>query len=154
MVWHPMQMQQSAPESMAGYWINRASRWLVRDGDARLRPYGLAMSYLPVLRALADGQPHSQKELARIAGVEQPSMAETLARMERDELVKREPNPADKRAALVTLTRRSRARFPKAIASLREGNRQAMAALSADEQELLGRLLERVVQHLESRALP
>ena len=140
------------PEPMVCYWINRASRLLIREGDARLRPYGLAMSYLPVLGALADGRPHSQKELAQSAGVEQPSMAQTLGRMERDELIAREPNPNDGRAAIVSLTRRSRGRFPKAMASLREGNREAMAVLSEDEQETLCALLERVVRHLEDRA--
>ena len=152
----PMQSKEEAqvcgPEFTAGFWINRASRLFVRDADARLRPFGLAMSYLPVLRALADGRPHSQKQLAQIAGVEQPSMAETLARMERDEMVQREPNPNDKRATLISLTRRSRARFPKAMASLLEGEREAMEALSETEQVLLRGLLERVVKSLEARA--
>ena len=139
------------PESTVGFWINRASRLLVRDADARLRPFGLAMSYLPVLRALADGRPHSQKELAQIAGVEQPSMAETLVRMERDAMVQRVQNPDDKRATLISLTRRSRTRFPKAMASLLEGERGSLEALSETEQVLLRELLERVARSLEAK---
>jgi DNA-binding MarR family transcriptional regulator len=147
---HEDETSGRGPESMVGFWINRASRLLVREGDARLRPFGLAMSYLPVLRALADGEPHSQKELAYIAGVEQPSMAETLARMERDEMIQREPNPNDRRAALISLTRRSRARFPKAVASLVDGEHKAMSALSDSERVLLRELLRRVVNSLEA----
>src|SRR6266568_5325056 len=126
----PMQDKRDAKHpDRIGYWINRASRLLVREGDAILRSFGLAMSYLPVLRALADGRTHSQKELADFVGVEQQSMAETLARMERDEMVQREPNPNDKRAALISVTRRSRAGFPKAMASLFEGEDKALAGL-------------------------
>jgi MarR family transcriptional regulator, transcriptional regulator for hemolysin len=138
------------PESTAAFWINRVSRLLLRHFDARLRPFGFAMSHLPVLRALADGRPRSQTELAQAAGVEQPSMAETLARMVRDGVVEREPNPADKRGTLVSITRRSRARIPKARAALVEADRQAMAGFSDAERALLRDLLQRVAKNLEA----
>ena len=123
----------------------------MRRGDVRLRPLGFAMSYLPVLRALAmTGRPLSQMELAQAAGVEQPTMAETLVRMVRDGLVEREPNPDDRRGTLISLTRRSRSRFPKARAVLVEGEHEAMAGLSEAEKALLLDLLKRVVRNLEA----
>jgi len=142
-----------SPESTPAFWINRASRSLLRRGDARLRPLGFAMSYLPVLRGLAmAGKPLSQTELAQAAGVEQPTMAETLVRMVRDGLVERATNPDDRRGTLISLTRRSRARFPKARAVLAEGEREAMAGLSDVEKALLLDLLKRVVKNLEGQA--
>ncbi len=137
------------PESTAAFWINRASRQLLRRFDARLRPFGFAMSHLPVLRALAAGRSLSQTDLARAAGVEQPSMAETLGRMLRDGVVQREPNPEDKRGTLISLTRRARARFPKAKAALVEAELEAMAGFTDAEKALLGRLLRRVVENIE-----
>jgi MarR family transcriptional regulator for hemolysin len=141
------------PESTPAFWINRASRTLLRHFDARLRPFGFAMSHLPVLRALAQGRPMSQTELAQAAQVEQPSMAETLARMVRDGVAERKPNPNDRRGTLVSLTRRSRARMPRARAALMEANREAMAGLTEAEQALLRRLLERVVRNLEASSV-
>jgi MarR family transcriptional regulator for hemolysin len=138
------------PEATPAFWINRASRSLLRRFDAQLRPLGFAMSHLPVLRALADGRSLSQTELAQVAGVEQPSMAETLARMERDGVVQRDPNPDDKRRARVSITRRSRARLPKAKAALVETEREAMTGLSAKEQATLRNLLQRVATNLEA----
>lgn len=138
------------PESTAAFWINRGSRALLRHFDARLRPFGFAMSHLPVLRALADGRPRSQADLAQAARVEQPSMAETLARMARDGVVERQPNPNDKRGTLVSLTRRSRVRLSKARAALVQADRDAMAGLSEEEELLLRTLLERVVRNIES----
>jgi MarR family transcriptional regulator for hemolysin len=137
------------PETMVGFWINLASRTIVRVIDARLRPSGLALSHLPVLRALASGVALSQKDLARIARVEQPTMAELLARMERDGLVQREPNPEDKRGSLISLARGARGRFSKARDVLEEGERQALAGFSDQDRALLLDLLQRVVKNLE-----
>src|SRR4051794_1714804 len=101
------------PEQLVGFWINLVSRTIVRVMDDRLRPYGFAMSHLPVLRALAQGRALSQKELAHAARVEQQTMAELLARMERGGLVDRQQNPDDKRGSLTSLSRNARVRFPK-----------------------------------------
>src|SRR6185312_17549941 len=100
------------PESTAAFWINRASRLLLRLHEGRLRALGFGMGQLPVLIALEDGGALPQKELAQIARVEQPTMAEMLARMERDGVIEREPNPEDKRGSLTSLTRSARARLP------------------------------------------
>lgn len=137
------------PDDMVGFWINLASRSILRVLDARLRPLGFAMSHLPVLRALAEGGALSQKDLARIARVEQPTMAEMLARMERDGLVEREPNPEDKRGSLTSLTRSARTRIPKASETLVAGEREAMAGFSDHEKALLLEFLQRVVKNVD-----
>jgi MarR family transcriptional regulator for hemolysin len=143
------------PEASPAFWINRVSRALLRRGDGRLRPLGFAMSYLPVLRALAmERRPLSQRELAQAVGVEQPTMAETIARLVRDGMVQRDPNPDDKRSTGISLTRLSRARFPKARAVLIESEREAMAGLSDDEKALLRDLLKRVLKNLETSSDP
>ncbi|HEY1765406.1 MAG TPA: MarR family transcriptional regulator [Opitutaceae bacterium] len=142
--------QSWSPESRAGYWINRSSRALLRAAEARLRPLGFSMGQLPVLRALADGQALSQRDLAREAQVEQPTMAELLARMERGGVIRRRANPGDRRGSLVSLTPRSRARLGKARTALAEAERVALAGLSADECRLLRDLLRRVAGNLET----
>lgn len=141
--------KQWDPEASSAYWINRASRALLRLHESRLRPLGFGMSHLPVLLALEDGVARSQKDLAARACVEQPTMTEMLTRMERDGVVEREPNPEDKRGSLVTLTRRSRSRLPKAKAALLQGEEEAMASFTKEERALLLKLLQRVVGNIE-----
>lgn len=136
------------PEASPAYWLNNASRLLLRRHDARLRELGFSMGHLPVLVALEEGDQLSQKELARRARVEQPTMAEVLARMERDGLVRREPNPADRRGSLVSLTPTARARVPKAKAALARGQQEALAGLDEREQATLLALLRRVAENL------
>jgi MarR family transcriptional regulator for hemolysin len=141
--------QPGEPDAFVGFWINLASRTIIRVLDARLRPHGFAISYLPVLRALSEGGALPQKDLVRLARVEQPTMTEMLARMERDGLVEREPNPDDRRGSLTSLTRSARTRFPKARKTLREGEREAMEGFSDEEKALFLEFLQRFVRNLE-----
>ena len=80
------------------------ARGFTRIVDGGLRELGLAAGQLPVLVSLKKSKALSQAELARIAQVEQPSMAQLLARMERDGLVERVDDPEDKRSRLISLT--------------------------------------------------
>jgi MarR family transcriptional regulator, transcriptional regulator for hemolysin len=140
------------PAASASFWINQSSRKLQRIQEGRLRPLGFGMSQMPVLHALEDGAAMSQKELAQRARVEQPTMAEMLARMERDGVVQRAPNPNDGRGSLTSLTRRSLVRLPKAKAELMDVERVATAGFSPEEKALLMTLLQRVISNLETSA--
>ncbi len=141
-VWRPMRTP--------GHFISRLARGMTRVGDARLRELGFATAQLPVLGALADGSERSQAELARGAKVEQPTMAQLLARMERDGLIRRVPDPHDKRSSLVSLTEDARSRLPAGREILVQGNRDATRGLSPEEVETLLGLLERVLANVEA----
>ncbi|ESY72552.1 MarR family transcriptional regulator [Mesorhizobium sp. M1050] len=133
-----------------GHYFSRIARELSRIGDARLRDLGFATAQLPVLVALKDGERLSQTELARWAKVEQPTMAQMLARMERDGIVKREPDPRDGRSSLISLTDEALARLPAGRAILRQGNADIMKGLSPEEVDTLVSLLQRVLANIEA----
>jgi MarR family transcriptional regulator, transcriptional regulator for hemolysin len=137
------------PRASVTFWINLASRSLVRLQDSRLRPLGFGMNQMPVLHALKDGVPTSQKDLARIARVEQPTMAEMLARMERGGVIERGPNPADGRGSLASLTRKSRLSWPKARTALIGAGEEALEGFSDVEKTVLLGFLQRVVRNIE-----
>src|SRR5260370_27635247 len=88
--------------STPGHLISLAARGFARLSEARLKPLGFGVGHLPVLVALQDGQIGSQRDLARFARIEQPSMAHMLARMERDGLIQRVPDPADGRSSRIS----------------------------------------------------
>lgn len=138
------------PRANPGHYFSRISRALNRIGDARLRALGFATAQLPVLTALKDGARLPQIELARWAKVEQPTMAQLLARMERDGLILREPDPADRRSSLVSLTDHARANLPAGRAILERGNREMTAGLSAEDVATLMRLLGHVLANVEA----
>jgi DNA-binding MarR family transcriptional regulator len=132
-----------------GHYFSRIARGLARIGDARLKELGFATAQLPVLTALKDGAALSQTALARWAKVEQPTMAQLLARMERDGIIRRYPDPRDRRASLVSLTDQARAQLPAGRLVLEQGNRDATAGLSPQELDVLIDLLQRVLANIE-----
>lgn len=138
------------PLANPGHYFSRISRALTRIGDARLRDLGFATAQLPVLTALKDGARLSQTELARWARVEQPSMAQLLARMERDGLVKRAPDPGDRRSSLISLTDKAIERLPAGRAVLQRGNTEMTEGMSAAEVTMLVSLLQRVLGNVEA----
>jgi len=138
--WHPHEM----PTLL----INRLSRALLKPVDERLREVGISTSQLPVLVALKDGSKHTQKALAELAGVEQPSMAQLLGRMERDNLIMREASPTDRRSSLIFLTDEARQLLEPGRAVLRDIDQDVCAVLSREEKAVLVGLLQRLMASL------
>ena len=137
------------PDAMPAMLIATAARMLARRADGRLRALGVSLSQFPVFFALKDGSRLSQKELARLANVEQPSMAQLLARMERDGLIQREPDAADRRSSLVALTESAKDRIAPVRAVLAQGNREAVQGFDDGEVAQLNVLLHRLIAHLD-----
>lgn len=139
-------------EESAGYMTNLAARLFARAIDARLKAVGFSSGHMPVLFALADGSECTQKVLAQVAAVEQPTMAATLARMQRDGLIARRPDPADGRASLFSLTPDALSRVGAVRDAAIAVNAKALSRLSEDEQrsfmEMLGRVAEALIEEI------
>ena len=135
-------------EQSAGYLINWAGRLFVRSIERRLS--GGSAGPMPVFFALANGGVMSQTALARWASVEQPTMANTLKRMERDGLINRSPDPADRRSALISLTRLGRQRANEALDSAQEVNLLALSRLKPGERESFIAMLRSVIAALDA----
>ena len=138
-------------ETSAGYLTNLAARWFGRIVEDDLRPIGVWSGYLPVFFALAECGALNQKALAQDAEIEQPTMAATLARMERDGLIGRRPDPKDKRSALISLTPAALRKLPAVEAAVAAVNARALASLSPAERKQLLAALAKIVEALASR---
>ena len=145
-------MRRWAQHERPGHLINRAARLLLRFADVRFRPLGLGVASFPVLSMLRTGQKLSQKELALCARIEQPSMAQLLARLERDGMIKRSADPADGRSSLISITRKALGILPEVDAAVDAGNELALAGMSDDEVKTLIDLLQRLIGNLERAA--
>ncbi|MGA4960308.1 MarR family winged helix-turn-helix transcriptional regulator [Streptomyces lavendulocolor] len=139
----------SKAEAMVCYTVNYAARLLGQAISHRLAALGVTTGQLPTLLALyaTDGQ--TQSELARRTGVEQPTMAVNLRRMERDGLITRTPDPADARRALVHLTDQARA-IRHDVQALRAGiDSEALTGFTPEEHTQLANLLDRLAHNLQ-----
>lgn len=135
--------------STPGHLISLAARGFVRLSETRLKPLGFGVGHLPVLVALRDGRASTQRDLARFAKIEQPPMAQMLARMERDGLIQRTPDPTDGPSSRVSMTQAAEARLPSAVAALLRGNREALSGFTDEEAAQLVALLTRLNANLD-----
>jgi len=123
-------------EKSLGYLVNLAGRLLGRALDRRLAGHGVSLGQFPLLLVLWEEEGLTQSEIARRLDIEQPTVANTLKRMERDGLIAAAPDPNHSRRVLITLTARGRALEAPLKAEALQVNRGAAAELTP--QELAG----------------
>jgi MarR family transcriptional regulator, transcriptional regulator for hemolysin len=135
-------------DTSAGYLTNWAARSFTRALERRLAGGGAGQ--MPVFFALFDGESQTQTEVSRVAAVEQPTMANTLQRMERDGLVVRTPDPMDKRSARVALTKLGLKHAGIALAAAETTNALGLSALSLNERPVFLDMMKRIIATLET----
>jgi DNA-binding MarR family transcriptional regulator len=131
--------------------IHRRIKWM---HDETLDQLGLTVSDWHVLTALRwAGAPYRRKagELARRADLTSGAMTSRLDALEKEGLVRRLPDPADRRGVLVELTEKGREQHQQAMGIQAEKEALLAAALTAREKEQLNSLLRRVMLTLEDR---
>ncbi len=97
------------PQDCPYYLISRATLAVtahLKKGFANEKTVNIKPAYLGVLLALWNEDGLKANELGRRAGLEPSTMTGLLDRMERDGLVNRKPDPNDRRANLICLTKR------------------------------------------------
>jgi DNA-binding MarR family transcriptional regulator len=88
--------------------LHKASRQITMYLEDRTRELGVSPLEGHVLTYLRKYAPAPVGELVRVFGVKQSTFTSLLDRLERDGLVRREPNPADRRSFLIHITDRGR----------------------------------------------
>jgi DNA-binding MarR family transcriptional regulator len=137
------------PNESLAHAFGSISRLVERELRLAFAEYGVQPGQLPVLLSLYEHDGLTQAELATSTGVEQPTMAATLGRMERKGLVSRKPDDADGRRVGVFLTAPAKQLEKPLTDAVRAINRRALRGLSADERNLLYDLHGRLQQNLD-----
>ncbi|WP_399880680.1 MarR family winged helix-turn-helix transcriptional regulator [Streptomyces sp. BBFR51] len=99
-----------------------------------LRESGLYPGQELVLMVLWDQGPQRQVDLAEAVESDAPTMARSIARLEKAGLVRRSPSPTDGRAVIVEATRASLSLRAKVDGAWRELERLTTEGLSAARQ--------------------
>jgi DNA-binding MarR family transcriptional regulator len=134
--------------------INGLQRRLHRMLDETLADFDLNVGEWKVLTHLQlDGPPHrkSPGQLARWADLSSGAMTNRLDRLEEAGLVRRVPDPDDRRGVLVELTAAGRAAWEQSVGAQAEKESLIAAALSAKEKQELNALLRRLMREFERR---
>ena len=137
-------------EKSLGYLVNLAGRLIGRALDRRLAEHGVSLGQFPLLLALWEEEGLTQSEIARRLDIEQPTVANTLKRMERDGLIAAAPDPLHARRVLIRLTARGRALEAALKAEALQINGKAAAQLSpqdlADFRAALAKMIAALAQ--------
>ena len=134
--------------------INGLRRRFSRMLDETLHDFDLSVGEWKVLTHLQlDGPPHrkSPGQLSRWAELSSGAMTNRLDRLEEAGLVRRLPDPDDRRGVLVELTDAGRAAWEQSVSAQAEKESLVAAALSAKEKQELNALLRRLMREFERR---
>jgi DNA-binding MarR family transcriptional regulator len=136
----------SAPEIFDA--INELARRLHQFESRTLRESGLTPTQFFVLSQLAieDGRPLS--ELAELCSCARPTMTGIADTLERKDLIRRNPNPSDRRGALISLTDKGRALHASTTSLNEMFGSCCCELLPAGEMSELGLLLARLGEAL------
>ncbi|MET9336725.1 MULTISPECIES: MarR family winged helix-turn-helix transcriptional regulator [unclassified Nonomuraea] len=133
--------------------VSRLARHLDRARRAAFAEHDLEPWEFDVLTALRRaGGPYelSPGALLRATLVTSGTMTNRIDRLEQAGLVRRRPDPEDRRGVLVSLTDAGRARVDAAFADLLRRERELLAGLGGDEQKVLADLLRTLLTPFDS----
>ena len=137
-------------EDHTGVLIKKAARLFEQVANKDLDKLGVTYAQTIFLIRLWEKDGQNQMELAKSAGLKQPTVVRLLDRMERDELIKRVRNKDDRRVFNFFLT----AKAKKACMKLEEHadvmNKISSTSLPKKDIEKLNHLISHVIINLQN----
>jgi DNA-binding MarR family transcriptional regulator len=131
--------------------IHDLSKRFKKALDATISEHGLTHVDWSILGALVRKQPRSAGKLAQVADLSSGAMTNRLDRLEEAGLVRRVPDPEDRRGVLVELTPKGRRNYHAATGAGAANEAFIASALSKHEKEELNALLRRLMIEFERR---
>ena len=124
--------------------LARANALSLAAGNAALAAHGLRVrSYSVLALAAGDSRP-SQRDLAEYLRLDPSQVVALVDDLEKQGLVRREPDPSDRRANVVAATPAGHERIAAAQASVRSAERDLHSNLTARQRDQLVELLNAV----------
>jgi DNA-binding MarR family transcriptional regulator len=139
-------------ETSLGYAVNFVGRAFAFALERRLARHGVALGQFPLLLTLWEKDGLTQSEIARRLLIEQPTVANTLKRMERDGLIATAADPNNRRLVRISLTAKGRALENALIAEAQAVNKAAVAGLTRRDAALFLDLARRMARNLADEA--
>lgn len=127
--------------------------WLLSQANARAQALlaecfaaeGLRGYHFRLLAALDQHGPSSQADLGRHTGIDRSDVVAALDELVDWRLARRDPDAADRRRNVVTITNRGRTTLDRVDAALDDVQAAVLEPLTPTERTTLGRLLAKLV---------
>ncbi|WP_374405365.1 MarR family winged helix-turn-helix transcriptional regulator [Pelagerythrobacter sp.] len=133
-----------------GYLLSDAGRLLRRSFDERVRELGVTSPQARLLLNLERHPRRNQVFYADLLEIEPITLCRMVDRMEEAGLVERHPDPDDRRARLLHLTKRSSGEIARIRAALDELIETLLDGFDAAETAAFTKMLERISTNLSA----
>lgn len=124
---------------------------MIKAEEPVLRAHDVEMWDYAVLVSLEDGPAPTQSELAAAVGRDKTRLIPILDRLEARGLLRRTPDPADRRNRVVALTAAGRELVGSCRAAIRETEAEFLADLDPDERATFVAVLDRLADTVRNR---
>jgi len=141
-------------EQSVGYWVAVTAHAIRRALDTELARESITFRQWEVLAWISIAGDQSQAELADRLGIEAPTLAGILARMERDGWLERRACPMDRRKKRIRATSKAEAVWSRMVECCRRVRSRATEGLSDDDLRTLKRTCETIRENLGGTADP
>jgi MarR family transcriptional regulator for hemolysin len=146
-----MMLQYDFDESI-GYWVAATSHAMRRALDTELSKEDITFRQWQVLAWISlCGEP-CQVELAECLGIEAPTLAGILARMERDGWLQRRSCPSDRRKKRIRVTAKAEAVWARMVECCGRVRNKATEGLSPAELSAFRQACEKIRKNLDVSA--
>jgi len=140
-------------DKSVGYWIHVTKMTIRRVLTERLAEEGITLRQWEVLAALALDPEQTQVRMADKMGIEAPTLAGIVNRMERDGWLERQTDADDRRRRKLIPTPKAEEIWQRASALCHDIRRQAVKSLSDAELDDLKRMCQQIQANLSSPEL-
>jgi DNA-binding MarR family transcriptional regulator len=148
-------MYEPFPECLArwtGFALQKAAERGREFYEKAIVPLKISREQLSILVVLEDLGPLVQAHLAYITRIDRAVMVSLAGDLESKGLIKRQPNPSDKRAYLISVTSEGLSTIKKALKVSEDLTALFFAGFTPVEIEDLRRMLLKIANYEESRS--
>ena len=127
--------------------VNRVRVELIDALDRELAPFDITAAQLIVLASVATREADSPAGLCKNISYDPGAMTRMIDRLEQKGLVRRNPNPDDRRATNLEITTAGRALYPQLLAAKETVQAQFLRGFSEQEVGALEQFLNRMLDN-------
>lgn len=141
-------MLQHDFDASVGHWICTTSHAMRRALNNELVRENITMRQFEVLARLAFEGEQTQVELAEKLGIEAPTLAGVLSRMERDGWLERYPCSQDRRRKRIRVTERAETVWSRMVECCSRVSAQAVDGIPEEDLQVFKRTCERIRENI------
>lgn len=137
-------------DESVGCWVAMTAHALRRALDLELSREHITFRQWEVLASLSLENEQSQTEMAERLGIEAPTLAGLISRMERDGWLVRQNCPNDRRKKRIRPTEKANEIWNRTVEMCKRVRAQATQGISAEDLQTLKRVCQTIRENLEA----